>query len=134
MTYPLFRTPSTLTQISLRMVGFLGPPQTSDLAEVGAEGIGIGLTVSDLGIGSEALALGIEGLTLGGLVAEVFLAPGAGVEATRGVEVGWNREAKGLEAKGVKIRDWKKRDWKSLLRSVRKSSVFNRPPRLGGGG
>jgi hypothetical protein len=54
----------------------------SDLAEAGggagAEGIGIGLTVNDLGIGSAALALGIEGLALSGVVAEVFPALGAG--------------------------------------------------------
>jgi hypothetical protein len=36
------------------------------------------------------------------VVAEVFLAPGVGVEAVRGAEVGWNREAKGVEAKGLK--------------------------------
>jgi hypothetical protein len=111
--------------------------KTSDLAETGAEGIGIiSLVVSDLGIGSAALALGIEGLTLSVVVAEVFPAPGIGVEAIRGAEVGWNREAKGLEAKGVKIRDWKKRDWKSLLLIVdmgnaAKTSSEKIPPRLG---
>jgi hypothetical protein len=51
----------------------------------------------------DTLALGIEGLTLSGVVAEVFLAPGAGVEAIRGAEVGWNREAKRLKAKGLEI-------------------------------
>jgi hypothetical protein len=57
------------------------------IISAGAECVAIARAVSDVGGGGAALAPGIEGLALGGVIAEVFAAPSAGVEDIGGAEV-----------------------------------------------
>jgi hypothetical protein len=48
-----------------------------------AESVAIARAVSDVGGSGAALAPGIEGLALGGVIAEVFAAPRAGVDNSK---------------------------------------------------